>query len=130
MYFFSFFLEAVHAFSLNMNVLLLYYLARAFIFGSSFEYYNRVGNKLVNNSCFRVDARTANFPWGQRGGPAGGDHQGVGHPHQGTDQGNESQLHRVQVPPDQGPPLAQGMAHTITIIVFRNIINPGVPSTD
>ena len=56
----------------------------------------------------RADVGAAHLPRGQRGGPAGGDHQGPGDAHQGTDQGDESKLHRVQVSPDQGAPLAQG----------------------
>lgn len=48
------------------------------------------------------------LPGGLGRGPAGGDHQGAGHAHAGGDPGHEPQLHRVQVPPDQGPPLEQG----------------------
>ena len=60
----------------------------------------RAGDDLVDNPCLRADAGTADIPGRQWGGPTGGDHQGPGHPHQGTDQGNESKLHRVQVPPN------------------------------
>ena len=34
---------------------------------------------------------------------------GFGHTDPRTDQGDEPQLHRVQVSPDQGPPLAEGL---------------------
>lgn len=40
--------------------------------------------------------------------PAGGDHQGAGHSHAGPDPPDEPQLHGVQVPADQEPPLVQG----------------------
>ena len=58
---------------------------------------------------YRIDVGPANFPWRQWSGPACRDHQGSWHTDPGTDQGNESELHRVQVPPDQGASLAQSV---------------------
>ena len=44
--------------------------------------------------------RLAHLPWGQWGRPAGRDHQGAGNTNLGRDLRDESQLHRVPVPPD------------------------------
>ena len=44
---------------------------------------------------------------GERGGSAGGDHQGAGHTHPRGDPCHEPQLHRVQVPSDQGSCMEQ-----------------------
>ena len=53
----------------------------------------------------RAVVRDANLPGRQWCGSAGGDHQGLGHAHQGTDPGDEPELHRIQIPPNQTSPL-------------------------
>ena len=53
--------------------------------------------------------RAANIPGRLWGGPTGGDHQGAGHALQGPDQADEPQLHRVQVPPDKGLAVGEGL---------------------
>lgn len=56
----------------------------------------------------RTAPRATNFPRRLWCGPTGGDHQGPWHTHQGADPRDESQLYRVQVPPDQVTPMAEG----------------------
>ena len=55
---------------------------------------------------------------------------GAGHPHQRADKGDEPQLHRVQVPPDQSPPLAQGEFCPILTTFVKVFYLEGVPRSD
>lgn len=51
---------------------------------------------------------TAHLPRRFRRRPAGRNHQSARHTDPGTDQGNEPQLHGIQVPPDQESSMAEG----------------------
>lgn len=56
----------------------------------------------------RASPGSAHLPRGQRCGPIGGDNQDPRHPVERADQGDESELPRVQVPPYQVSSLAKG----------------------
>ena len=72
----------------------------------------------------RTFTGAADISRGQWGGPISRDNQSTGHAHKGTDQTDESQLHRVQIPSDQSTPLEQGKQRKINLIVsfFKNWI--------
>lgn len=48
----------------------------------------------------------------------GWDHQSIGNTHEGSDQGDESKLHWIQIPADQEPPMAEGKLRTVTVLGF------------
>ena len=70
----------------------------------------------------RAVAGPAHLPRGQWSGPAGRDHQGPGHAHQGPDTPDELQLHRVQVPSDKATPLEQGLCLHETFHMTVNFV--------